>query len=87
MPTRFQLSTLGRNFVAKCKEVTDIRLTLRANRSWPSKQRGVRFGRPRKLNPDQAQVATQLLWEGKAFQNVARTFKVHEATIYYLDAS
>ena len=31
-----------------------------------AKQRGVRFGRPRKLNTDQAQVAAQLLAEGKA---------------------
>ena len=30
-----------------------------------AKQRGVRFGRPRKLNPHQAQVAAQLLADGK----------------------
>jgi len=29
-------------------------------------QRGVRFGRPRKLNPDQARLACQLVAEGKA---------------------
>jgi DNA invertase Pin-like site-specific DNA recombinase len=52
-----------------------------------AKRRGVRFGRPRKLNPDQAQVASQLLSEGKAVRDVARTFKVHEATIYRLAAS
>jgi hypothetical protein len=52
-----------------------------------AKQRGVRFGRTRKLNPDQAQVASQLLSEGKAVRDVARTFKVHEATIYRLAAS
>jgi DNA invertase Pin-like site-specific DNA recombinase len=49
-----------------------------------AKQRGVRFGRPRKLNPDQARLACQLLADGKAVREVARTFNVHEATIYRL---
>ena len=49
-----------------------------------AKQRGVRFGRPRKLNPDQVRVAAQLLEEGKAVRDIARTFNVHEATIYRL---
>ena len=44
-----------------------------------AKQRGVRFGRPRKLNTDQAQVAAQLLAEGKPVRYIARTFKGHEA--------
>jgi DNA invertase Pin-like site-specific DNA recombinase len=35
-----------------------------------AKQRGLRFGRPRKLNPDQAQVATQLLAAGKAVRDI-----------------
>jgi DNA invertase Pin-like site-specific DNA recombinase len=52
-----------------------------------AKQRGVRFGRPPKLSPDQAQVASQLLSEGKAVRDVARTFQVHEATIYRLAAA
>jgi DNA invertase Pin-like site-specific DNA recombinase len=52
-----------------------------------AKQRGVRFGRPRKLNPDQAQVASQLLAEGKTVRDIARTFNVHEATIYRLAAA
>ena len=52
-----------------------------------AKQRGVRFGRPRKLNVDQAKVATQLLAEGKAVRDIARTFNVHEATIYRLAAA
>ena len=51
-----------------------------------AKQRGVRFGRPRKLNPDQAQLASRLVAEGKAIRDVARTFNVHEATIYRLAA-
>jgi DNA invertase Pin-like site-specific DNA recombinase len=52
-----------------------------------AKQRGVRFGCPRKLNPDQAQVAVQLLGEGNAVRDVARTFNVHEPTIYRLAVS
>jgi len=52
-----------------------------------AKQRGVRFGRPRKLNPDQAKVASRLLAEGKGVRDIARTFNVHEATIYRLSAS
>ena len=51
-----------------------------------AKQRGVRFGRPRKLNADQTQVALQLLAEGKVVRDIARTFNVHEATIYRLAA-
>lgn len=52
-----------------------------------AKQRGVRFGRPRKLNTDQARVATRLLPEGKPVRDIARTFNVHEATIYRLAAA
>jgi DNA invertase Pin-like site-specific DNA recombinase len=52
-----------------------------------AKQRGVPFGRPRKLNTDQRKVATQLLSEGKAVRDIARTFDVHEATIYRLAAA
>jgi DNA invertase Pin-like site-specific DNA recombinase len=46
--------------------------------------RGVRFGRPRKLNPDQVKVASGLLGQGKAVRDIARIFDVHEATIYRL---
>lgn len=52
-----------------------------------AKQQGVRFGRPRKLNPDQAQLASQLLTEGKAARDIAKVFNVHDATIYRLAAS
>lgn len=52
-----------------------------------AKQRGVRFGRPRKLNPDQVNVASKLLAEGTSVRDVARTFNVHEATIYRLAAA
>jgi DNA invertase Pin-like site-specific DNA recombinase len=52
-----------------------------------TKQRVVRFGRPRKLNPDQAEAAAQLLAEGKPVRDIARTFNVHEATIYRLGSA
>jgi DNA invertase Pin-like site-specific DNA recombinase len=52
-----------------------------------AKQRGVRFGRPRKLNAEQVELASQLLAQGKAVRDIARTFAVHEATIYRLAAT
>jgi DNA invertase Pin-like site-specific DNA recombinase len=47
-------------------------------------KRGVRFGRPGKLNPDQQQLILRLLGEGKPVQEVAKTFNVHAATVYRL---
>lgn len=44
--------------------------------------RGVSFGRPKKMRPDQAELARQLVLEGKSISAVARTFNVHPATIY-----
>jgi len=44
--------------------------------------RGVTFGRPRKMRSDQAELARQLIREGKSISAVARTFNVHPATIY-----
>lgn len=44
--------------------------------------RGVAFGRPPKLRPDQRNLARQLIEEGKSVSEVARTFNVHPATIY-----
>ena len=44
--------------------------------------RGVPFGRPPKLRPDQRTLARQLIEEGKSVSDVARTFNVHVATIY-----
>lgn len=44
--------------------------------------RGVTFGRPPKLRPDQRNLARQLIAEGKSVSEVARTFNVHPATIY-----
>ena len=47
-----------------------------------AKARGVAFGRPKKMRPEQQELARQLLLEGKSVSAVARTFNVHPATIY-----
>ena len=44
--------------------------------------RGVPFGRPPKLRPEQRTLARHLIEEGKSVSEVARTFSVHVATIY-----
>ena len=44
--------------------------------------RGVPFGRPPKLRPEQRALARHLIEEGKSVTEVARTFNVHVATIY-----
>jgi DNA invertase Pin-like site-specific DNA recombinase len=53
---------------------TDGRIAARA--------RGVTFGRPRKLRPDQRELARVLIRDGKSISAVARIFNVHPATIY-----
>ena len=52
-----------------------------------AKQRGIRFGRPKKLSEEQQTLARRLLQEGKSASEVARTFKVHGATIYRMPDS
>jgi DNA invertase Pin-like site-specific DNA recombinase len=47
-----------------------------------ARKRGVSFGRPSKLRPDQRELASRLLQEGRSVSEVARTFNVHPATIY-----
>ena len=44
--------------------------------------RGVPFGRPPKLRPEQRALARHLIEEGKSVTEIARTFNVHVATIY-----
>ena len=44
--------------------------------------RGVPFGRPPKLRPEQRTLLRHLIEEGKSVSEVARTFNVHVATIY-----
>jgi DNA invertase Pin-like site-specific DNA recombinase len=51
-----------------------------------AKSRGVRFGRPPKLNAEQEQLARRLIAEGKPVSQIARTFNVHVATIYRLSS-
>jgi DNA invertase Pin-like site-specific DNA recombinase len=51
-----------------------------------AQKRGVRFGRPRKLNADQEQLARRLVSEGKGVPEIAHTFNVHPSTIYRLSA-
>jgi DNA invertase Pin-like site-specific DNA recombinase len=51
-----------------------------------AQQRGVRFGRPRKLNADQEKLARRLVSEGKGVPEIAHTFNVHPSTIYRLPA-
>ena len=48
-----------------------------------ARKRGVTFGRPPKLRPDQQALVARLLQEGCLVSEVARTFKVHPATIYH----
>ena len=47
-----------------------------------AQRRGVRFGRPRKMNAEQQELARRLLKEGQSVREVARTFSVHPATLY-----
>ena len=62
-------------------------------REWTSagreaaRKRGVRFGRPRKLTPEQENLARRLVSEGKGVRELAVAFKVHAATIYRLASS
>jgi DNA invertase Pin-like site-specific DNA recombinase len=51
-----------------------------------AQHRGVRFGRPRKLNADQEKLARRLVSEGKGVPEIAHTFNVHPSTIYRLSA-
>jgi DNA invertase Pin-like site-specific DNA recombinase len=52
-----------------------------------AKDRGVKFGRPRKLTPHQRQEALQRLAAGETQTDVARTFNVSHPTIGRLAAS
>ena len=51
-----------------------------------ARQRGIRFGRPPKLNAEQRKLIRRLLGEGSGVREVAQTFDVHPATIYRLQA-
>lgn len=45
-------------------------------------KRGVKFGRPVKLNEEQMHLISRLLSEGKSIKELAKTFSVHPTTIY-----
>jgi DNA invertase Pin-like site-specific DNA recombinase len=49
-----------------------------------AKRRGMRFGRPKKLNVEQRDLAIRLWAEGKSVKEVAYIFDVHVSTIYRL---
>jgi DNA invertase Pin-like site-specific DNA recombinase len=52
-----------------------------------ARRRGIHFGRPRKLNPEQRKVARRLIDEGQSVREIADTFNVHTATIYRLSST
>ena len=60
-----------------------IRERTSAERS-AAQQRGVRFGRPKKINDGQKELTVRLLREGKSVSEIAKTFNVHNTTIYRL---
>ncbi len=45
---------------------------------------GIKFGRPRKLSPDQRKLILKLRQEGKSVKELARIFDVDRSTIYRL---
>ena len=47
-----------------------------------AKMRGVRFGRPPKLTPDQIAIARRLIDEGTSARDAAKIVNVHAATLY-----
>lgn len=47
-------------------------------------KRGIRFGRPEKMNAEQKSLALRLLKEDKSVSEVAKAFNVHKTTIYRL---
>ena len=47
-------------------------------------KRGVRFGRPKKLSPEQKKLILQLREEGNSVTELAKTFNVDRSTIYRL---
>ena len=47
-----------------------------------AKARGVRFGRPPKLSPDQIALGERLVCEGTSVREAAKLLKCHHATLY-----
>ena len=67
-------------------EIAEFERSLIATRTAEGRRsaqaRGVSFGRPPKLRPEQRTLVRHLIEEGKSVSEVARTFNVHVATIY-----
>ena len=51
------------------------------------RRRGIRFGSPRKLNPEQTNLVRRLINERKSAREIADTFNVRTTTIYRLSAT
>jgi len=49
-----------------------------------AQERGVKFGRPRKLSREQMKLALRLLKQGKSVDYIAHVFGVHKTTVYRL---
>lgn len=47
-----------------------------------AKKRGVKFGRPSKITPEQKKLALRLLKEGKSVRDVSELFDIHWTTLY-----
>ena len=47
-------------------------------------KKGIKFGRPRSLSPEQRELILKLREEGKSITELARTFNVNRSTIYRL---
>lgn len=58
-----------------------IRIRTSAGRTEALK-RGVKFGRPSKITPEQKKLALRLLKEGKSIRDVAKLFDIHFTTLY-----
>ena len=84
LATRLKKSTLSTVFAGIAEFERDlIRERTGAGRI-AAKKRGVRFGRPEKMNAEQKLLAKRLMEEDKSVSEIAKTFNVHKATIYRL---
>lgn len=50
-------------------------------------EKGVKFGRPRKLPREHKELILKLIEEGQSVQELAKTFRVNHSTIYRLQAA
>lgn len=79
-------SSSGRMIMTVFAGIAEFERTLILSRTQEGRlaaqARGVAFGRPKKMLPDQQELARELVRNGKSISAVARTFNVHPATIY-----